>query len=193
MATGHPETLDDALTAPARALAGGDDQADVALAARGDMDAFERLYRRHVARVNALARWLLGEDEAEDAVQEVFIRVWQKLDTFAGQSAFGTWLHRVAVNLILRKRQNRGNRRDRFQELPPGEMPGVARQRQPELRIAIERAVGLLPAGAREVFVLHDMEGYKHEEISGMLGVDAGTSRSQLHRARMLLRKHLTD
>lgn len=165
----------------------------MALAARGDTDAFERLYRRHVARVNALARWLLGEDEADDAVQEVFIRVWQKLDTFAGQSAFGTWLHRVAVNLILRKRQTRGTRRDRFQELPPEAMPGTARSRHPELRIAIERAVGLLPAGAREVFVLHDMEGYKHEEISGMLGVDAGTSRSQLHRARMLLRQHLSD
>lgn len=165
----------------------------MALAARGDSDAFERLYRRHAARVNALARWLLGEDEAEDAVQEVFIRVWQKLDTFAGQSAFGTWLHRVAVNLILRKRQNRGTRRERFQEVEPSEMPGVARQRQPELRIAIERAVGLLPNGAREVFVLHDMEGYKHEEISSMLGVDPGTSRSQLHRARMLLRTHLAD
>lgn len=165
----------------------------MALAARGDTVAFERLYRRHVARVNALARWLLGEDEADDAVQEVFIRVWQKLDSFAGQSAFGTWLHRVAVNLILRKRQNRGTRRDRFQETPPDELPGLARQRQPELRMAIEAAVGLLPSGAREVFVLHDMEGYKHEEISSLLGVDAGTSRSQLHRARMLLRKHLTD
>ena len=165
----------------------------MALAARGDSDAFERLYHRHAARVNALARWLLGDDEADDAVQEVFFRVWQKLDTFAGQSAFGTWLHRVAVNLILRKRQNRGTRRGRFQEVEPTEMPGVARQRHPELRIAIERAVGLLPNGAREVFVLHDMEGYKHEEISSMLGVDPGTSRSQLHRARMLLRTHLAD
>jgi RNA polymerase sigma-70 factor (ECF subfamily) len=165
----------------------------VALAAGGDVDAFERLYHRHVGRINALALWLLGEDEADDAVQEVFIRVWQKLDTFAGQAAFSTWLHRVAVNLILRKRQSRGTRRERFVETEPVEMPGTTRPRQHELRLAIERAVGLLPAGAREVFVLHDMEGYKHDEISGMLGVDPGTSRSQLHRARMLLRNHLAD
>ncbi|MFN2315872.1 MAG: RNA polymerase sigma factor [Gemmatimonadales bacterium] len=161
------------------------------LAARGDSEAFERLYRRHVARVNALARWLLGDDEVDDAVQEVFIRVWQKLDTFAGNSAFGTWLHRVAVNLILRRRQNRGTRRQRFAEDEEGMLRAASPPSTPDLRVAIERAVDLLPAGAREVFVLHDMEGYKHEEISGMLGVDPGTSRSQLHRARMLLRKHL--
>lgn len=184
-------TRDEALSAPAIALHGTDDQRDVALAARGDAEAFERLYRRHVARVHALARWLLGDDEVDDAVQEVFIRVWQKLDTFAGNSAFGTWLHRVAVNLILRRRQSRGTRRERFAEVEDG-FPEVPGQRiTPELKVAIERAVDLLPAGAREVFVLHDMEGYKHEEISGMLGVDPGTSRSQLHRARMLLRKHL--
>jgi len=187
----EPPTRDDALTARATALAAPDDQSDVALAVRGDAEAFERLYRRHVARVHALARWLLGDDEVDDAVQEVFIRVWQKLDTFAGQSAFGTWLHRVAVNLILRRRQNRGTRRRRFAEAEEGVPDVAARASHPDLRVAIERAVDLLPAGAREVFVLHDMEGYRHEEIGGMLGVDAGTSRSQLHRARMLLRQHL--
>ncbi len=186
-----PPTRDDALTARATALAAPDDQSDVALAARGDAEAFERLYRRHVARVHSLARWLLGDDEIEDAVQEVFIRVWQKLDSYAGQAAFGTWLHRVAVNLILRRRQNRGIRRHRFTEPEEGLPEAAARASHPDLRVAIERAVDLLPAGAREVFVLHDMEGYRHEEIGGMLGVDAGTSRSQLHRARMLLRQHL--
>jgi RNA polymerase sigma-70 factor (ECF subfamily) len=163
----------------------------VALAARGDAEAFERLYRRHVPRVHSLARWLLGDDEVDDAVQEVFIRVWQKLDTFAGNSSFGTWLHRVAVNLILRRRQSRGARRERFAEIEDGQAEVPGQRITPELKVAIERAVDLLPAGAREVFVLHDMEGYKHEEISGMLGVDPGTSRSQLHRARMLLRRHL--
>ncbi len=182
-----------ALTARAAPLTQTDDRSDVPLAARGDAAAFERLYHRHVARVSALAKWLLGDDEVDDAVQEVFIRVWHKLDTFAGQSAFSTWLHRVAVNLILRRRQHRGGRRQRFvaDETATAALP--ARASRPDLRIAIERAVDQLPAGAREVFVLHDMEGYKHEEISAMLGVDPGTSRSQLHRARMLLRRHLAD
>jgi RNA polymerase sigma-70 factor (ECF subfamily) len=184
-------TRDDALTARAATLVVPDDAPDVALASGGDTEAFARLYRRHVARVHALARWLLGDDEVDDAVQEVFIRVWQKLDTFAGQAAFGTWLHRVAVNLILRRRQTRGTRRQRFAEVGDDTPEVAGPATHPDLRVAIERAVALLPAGAREVFVLHDMEGYKHEEISGMLGVDAGTSRSQLHRARMLLRKHL--
>lgn len=180
------------LTARA-AIQGAQDRDDVALASRGDTAAFERLYRRHVARVHGLARWLLGEDEVDDAVQEVFIRVWQKLDTFAGQSAFSTWLHRVAVNLILRRRQASGTRRVRFRDEEALEHPVAAPASRPDLRVAIERAVDLLPAGAREVFVLHDMEGYRHEEIGGMLGVDPGTSRSQLHRARMLLRRHLAD
>jgi RNA polymerase sigma-70 factor (ECF subfamily) len=144
-----------------------------------------------VARVHSLARWLLDPGDAEDAVQEVFIRVWQKLHTFAGQSAFGTWLHRVAVNLFLRRRQTSSQDRKR-QISDEGLMlaaTGVAER--PDLRVALEGAVDKLPAGAREVFVLHDMEGYKHEEIARMLEVDPGTSRSQLHRARLLLRQHL--
>jgi len=167
------------------------DRHDVALAADGDHAAFERLYRRHVARVNSLARWLVDPGDAEDAVQEVFIRVWQKLHTFAGQSAFGTWLHRVAVNLLLRRRQTLSQDRKR-QVSDEGLMlaaTGVAER--PDLKVALEGAVEKLPAGAREVFVLHDMEGYKHEEIARLLEVDPGTSRSQLHRARLLLRQHL--
>ncbi|HLG04564.1 MAG TPA: RNA polymerase sigma factor [Gemmatimonadales bacterium] len=167
------------------------DRADVALAAAGDHAAFERLYHRHVARVNRLALWLLDANDADDAVQEVFIRVWQKLHTFAGQSSFGTWLHRVAVNLMLRRRKNRGIARQRF-GVGEGELEALsAPVERPDLRVAIERAVGRLPRGAREVFVLHDMEGYKHEEIAELLEVDPGTSRSQLHRARMLLRQQL--
>jgi RNA polymerase sigma-70 factor (ECF subfamily) len=167
------------------------DRHDVTLATNGDHAAFERLYRRHVARVNSLARWLLDPGDAEDAVQEVFIRVWQKLHTFAGQSAFGTWLHRVAVNLFLRRRQSSSQDRRR-QVLDEGLMlsaTGVSER--PDLKVALEGAVDKLPAGAREVFVLHDVEGYKHEEIAQMLDVDPGTSRSQLHRARLLLRQHL--
>lgn len=161
-------------------------------AVRGDAVAFERLYRRHAARVNALARWLLGRDDVDDEVQDIFIRVWQKLGSFAGASAFSTWLHRVAVNHLIRSRKTRRTREARFVEPPEGEMEVAAVTSRPDLRVAIERAVDDLPGGAREVFVLHDMEGYKHEEIGQLLGIDPGTSRSQLHRARMMLRVALT-
>ncbi len=164
---------------------------DVALAVGGDAEAFERLYRRHVGKVNALARWLVGGSDVDDAVQEVFIRVWQKLGTFAGNSAFGTWLHRVAVNAMLRRRQTIGRARARFAEDEVALAAAPAPRHHPDLKVAIERAVDTLPAGAREVFVLHDMEGFKHDEIAELLCIDPGTSRSQLHRARMLLRKVL--
>jgi RNA polymerase sigma-70 factor (ECF subfamily) len=119
--------------------------------------------------------------------------VWQKLHTFAGQSSFGTWLHRVAVNLMIRRRKNLGIARQRHAGTEH-ELSGLtAPIDRPDLRLAIERAMEQLPAGAREIFVLHDMEGYKHEEIGDLLGVDAGTSRSQLHRARMLLRQLLAS
>ena len=164
---------------------------DVALAARGDTAAFERVYRAHVARVQALARWLLDGEDVDDAVQDIFIRVWEKLDTYSGQAAFSTWLHRVAVNHLVRRRKRRSTRQAREVLSEEGVGGAMAPASRPDLRVAIEAAVERLPAGAREVFVLHDMEGYKHEEIAGLLGVDPGTSRSQLHRARMLLRKHL--
>jgi RNA polymerase sigma-70 factor (ECF subfamily) len=164
---------------------------EVALAVAGDTAAFERLYHRHLNRVHGLARWLVGPDEAEDAVQDVFIRMWEKLSQFEGRSAFSTWLHRLAVSVMLRRRETRGIREKRhvageesYQALPA--VPAT-----PDLRVAIEAAVDRLPDGAREVFVLHDMEGYRHEEIGQMLGVTSGTSRSQLHRARMILKDFL--
>ncbi|MHB1329945.1 MAG: RNA polymerase sigma factor [Gemmatimonadales bacterium] len=164
---------------------------DVARAARGDAEAFERLYHAHVARVNSLARWLVDAGEVEDAVQDVFIRVWQKISTFAGQSAFSTWLHRVAVNALLRRRQVAGRHRARHTGDDLALASIAAPAHHPDLRVAIERAVDTLPAGAREIFVLHDMEGFKHDEIASLLGIDPGTSRSQLHRARMMLRRVL--
>jgi RNA polymerase sigma-70 factor (ECF subfamily) len=172
----------------ATAAAPTPEQHDVALAVRGDSAAFERLYRAHANRVTALARWLLGGDDVEDAVQDAFIRAWEKLGTFSGDAAFGTWLHRVAVNLFLRRRQQRAQHRARHAGESDGMLAVAGPIARPDLKVALEAAVGRLPAGAREVFVLHDMEGYKHEEIAGMLGIDPGTSRSQLHRARMLLR-----
>jgi RNA polymerase sigma-70 factor (ECF subfamily) len=174
------------------ALAANAEQTDVALAVRGDGAAFERLYRTHVARVNGLARWLLGDTDVDDVVQEVFIRVWEKLGTYSGDAAFGTWLHRVAVNHFLRHRTRRAVHRSRNAEGDEALHAAAAPASRPDLRIAIEHAVEQLPAGAREVFVLHDMEGYKHDEIARLLSIDPGTSRSQLHRARLLLRQHLT-
>jgi RNA polymerase sigma-70 factor (ECF subfamily) len=165
--------------------------ADVALAASGDARAFERLYRTHVARVHTLVRRMLDADEADDVTQDVFVRAWQKLSTFRGEAAFGTWLHRLAVNVILGRRKTVGRERGRFDpgEATLDELP--TRPAAPEVTVDFEEAVGRLPDGARQVFVLHDVEGYTHEEIGRMLGVVPGTSKSQLHHARMALREYL--
>ena len=168
------------------------DAADAQQAAAGDAASFERIYHRHSARIYSLALRMLGsEEEAADAAQEVFVRTWQKLGLFRGESAFGTWLHRLAVNVILARRSGLKTRDSRFGgSVEDGEYAVRSRQ-TPELRVDLDNAVKTLPNGAREVFVLHDVEGYKHEEIAGMLGLSVGTSKSQLHRARMALRKQL--
>ncbi len=166
--------------------------ADVALATSGDPHAFERLYRAHVARIHSLVRRMLTEDDAEEVTQDVFVRAWQKLTTFRGESAFGTWLHRLAVNVVLARRQALGTRRGRYHadDSPLAAVP-TPRRKHLELSVDFETALDRLPDGAREVFVLHDVEGYRHEEIADMLGVATGTTKSQLHRARMALRVHL--
>jgi RNA polymerase sigma-70 factor (ECF subfamily) len=165
--------------------------ADTALAASGDPSAFERLYRTHVARVHTLVRRMLDADEADDVTQDVFIRAWQKLSTFRGESAFGTWLHRLAVNVVLARRKTVGIERGRFitEEAPLDRASG--RPVTPEWSVDFEEALARLPEGAKQVFVLHDVEGYRHEEIARMLGIVPGTSKSQLHHARMALRRHL--
>jgi RNA polymerase sigma factor (sigma-70 family) len=162
------------------------DAIDVEFAANGDTHAFERLYRRHAPRVNSLARWLLSRDDVDDVLQDVFIRVWEKLDTFRGQSAFGTWLHRLSTNVILRQRERYRKEESRGSGVGAVDLP--ANPVTPGLKIDVEVAVDRLPERARQVFVLHDMEGYKHEEIARALGITVGTSRSQLHHARMALR-----
>ncbi len=166
------------------------DVIDVEFAVSGDTLAFERLYRRHIGRVNSLARWLLGHEDVDDVLQEVFIRVWQKLDTFKGQSAFSTWLHRLATNVILRRRETyrKYDQRHSGSELELSQ--ASAGSAAPGLTVDLETAVGRLPEKARRVFVLHDMAGYKHSEIGEMLGISTGTSRSQLHHARMALRAY---
>ena len=161
------------------------------LAAAGDAHAFGRLYRQHAGRIHTLARRMAGDDEADELTQDVFVRAWEKLRTFRGEAAFGTWLHRLASNLILAKRAAMARRRgreagDELLEIAPGRNP------PPELRMDFETAMGHLPEGAKQIFVLFDVEGYRHEEIAGMMGISVGTSKSQLHRARMILREHLT-
>ncbi|MBI5710403.1 MAG: RNA polymerase sigma factor [Candidatus Eisenbacteria bacterium] len=164
---------------------------DAAAAAAGDTRAFERLYRAHVARIHSLARRMLGADLAGEVTQDVFVRAWQKLGTFRGEAAFGTWLHRLAVNVVLAERARLGTRRGRFAE-GEGVMDALAaRPAATDAGLDFDAAIERLPEGARQVFVLHDVEGYRHEEIASLLGVTSGTTKAQLHRARMLLRRHL--
>lgn len=172
------------------AVAADADAVDAALAASGDAHAFERLYRRHVNRISTLVRRMMDEDP-EDITQEVLVRAWRKLHTFRGEAAFGTWLHRMAVNVVLTRRSERGRWRQRFVEEPEGGMDPPGRPVSPAHGVDFESAIAALPPGARQVFVLHDVEGYRHEEIAGLLGVSPGTSKSQLHYARMALRKVL--
>ena len=165
---------------------------DVALAAGGDVRAFERLYRANLPKVHSLVRRMTGGRDADELTQDVFVRVWQKLGSFRGDSAFGTWLYRLAVNVVIERFRTESTRRQRhyageeiFASLP------AAPLRSADLAMDFEAALAKLPDGAREIFVLHDVEGHKHHEIATMLDISAGTSKAQLHRARMILRKHL--
>ncbi len=162
---------------------------DVALAASGDANAFERLYRRHVGRIYALAARMAGDAVAEELTQEVFVRAWERLASFRGQARFGTWLYRLAVNHVLTRMRSLKAWRDRHVEGDEVlEYLAAPRQTPPGLAGDLERAIRSLPERARAVFVLHDVEGYPHEEIARMMGTSVGTSKSQLHRARVLLR-----
>jgi RNA polymerase sigma-70 factor (ECF subfamily) len=171
------------------------EHAEVALAAAGDRRAFERLYRTHVDRVYSLcARMVNDRLRAEELTQDVFVRVWMKLGQFRGQSTFGTWLHRLAVNVVLNERKTDKRRMNRVEDVEEFEELGggkADRDTSPALAIDLEAAIALLPPGARKVFVLHDVEGFTHEEIGEMLGVTPGGTKAQLHRARLLLRKAL--
>ena len=165
---------------------------DARRAAGGDHEAFERLYRGHVGRIHALARRMVGDDVADDLTQEVFIRAWEKLSSFRGDAKFGTWLHRLAVNHMLSRRES-VRKREARSVTGEGVLDGVAAPVARSSGAALDReeAVSRLPAGARDVFVLYDVEGYGHDEIAGLMGISPGTSKSQLHRARMLLRGYL--
>ncbi len=170
---------------------GDPDGADVGLAKAGDSEAFGRLYGRNVARINSLTEWMLHGVEVEDALQEIFVRAWDKLGLFDEKALFSTWLHRLAVNTLLRVREKRGRWDERHvnDEVAINAMPGKSETLQ--MFTDIENAVRNLPQETRDVFVLHDYEGYKHVEISELLDIPVGTSRWQLHSARMTLRKNL--
>jgi RNA polymerase sigma-70 factor (ECF subfamily) len=163
----------------------------VARAASGDVRAFEQLYQTHLPRVHSLVRRMAGGRDTDELTQDVFVRVWQKLGTFRGDSSFTTWLHRLAVNVVIERFRTERTRRQRLHD---GEqifetLAGPSHSR--DISMDFETALEKLPDGAREIFVLHDVEGYKHHEIASMLEISAGTSKAQLHRARMMLRKHL--
>ena len=160
----------------------------------GDVDAFEAIYQEHAGRVYALCLRLTANPlEAKELAQDTFVRAWEALPTFRGDASITTWLHRIAVNAILMQRRSTRRRlsrvalaedeRDDGDDVPQGSVPpadvGTA--------IDLERAIAALPPGVRRAFVLHDVEGYSHEEIAQMTGLAAGTLRAQLHRARQLL------
>ncbi|MFL5462784.1 MAG: RNA polymerase sigma factor [Gemmatimonadaceae bacterium] len=160
----------------------------------GDVDAFEVLYREHAGRIFALCLRLKAGDksDATELMQDVFIRAWRRLATFRGDSAFGSWLHRLAVNTMLENA--RSERRREARVLPMDDtsrLAGAARSSGIDLKMDMEEAVASLPRGARLAFVLHDVEGYQHQEIAEQLGVSVGTVKAQLHRARRLLRARL--
>lgn len=161
-------------------------------AQRGERRAFETLYREHVGRVYALCLRMSGDaDRAEELTQDVFVRAWSRLSSFRGDSAFGTWLHRIAVNAVLQKRRGDRRRELRVETRDALELDAPAPRERPGDRMDLERAVAALPEGARAVFVLHDVQGYKHHEIADMMGLAVGTTKAQLHRARRLLREAL--
>lgn len=159
----------------------------------GDQRAFREIYRQHAGRVYALCLRLTGDAAAaEERAQDVFVRVWQSLGSFRGESAFGSWLHRLTVNVVLMERRTTGRRESRVAPAAdPAVLEGAGRESAVGLNIDLERAIAELPEGAREVFVLHDIEGYPHAEIARLTGIAEGTSKAQLFRARRLLREKL--
>jgi RNA polymerase sigma factor (sigma-70 family) len=166
------------------------DRADAALAARGDVAAFERLYHKHAPRMHSLARRLVGRSEADDVVQDVFIRAWTRLDTFRAESAFATWLHRLATNVCLRRleqsRRAMFDESDKLDALP-------ARVPDPGMQVDLTSALEQLSPALRCVVVLFDLEGYTHEEIARLLGITSDSSKMRLSRARAALRTYLKD
>ncbi len=159
----------------------------------GDVGAFEKIYREHEGRVFAVCLRMIGDNSrAEELTQDVFVRAWEMLVTFRGESAFSSWLHRVAVNIVLvsiRSERRYQGRVKTVDDLEQFERENTVSQ--PGELLDLETAIAKLPSQARAVFVLHDIEGYRHEEIAKSMGIAVGTTKAQLHRARKLLRDAL--
>ena len=160
----------------------------------GDVRAFELLYREHSPRLYALCLRLKAGDRADatELLQDVFVKAWRRLDTFRGDCAFVSWLHRLAVNTMLETARSDQRRTARVLPMEDtSRLAGAARSSGVESRMDMESAIASLPKGARLAFVLHDVEGYQHQEIADQLSVTVGTVKAQLHRARRLLRERL--
>ena len=182
--------------APFRAAAvahAGAEGALVRAAQGGDLEAFEDLYRSTVGLVHALCLRMAGNAAlAEELTQDVFVRAWRKLATFRGESAFATWLTRLTVNVVLSERRARRTRDAHVTLTADIEgLAGAAPAARPGTALDLERAIAALPPQARHVFVLHDVQGWRHEEIAGHTGLAVGTCKAHLHRARRLLREVL--
>lgn len=164
------------------------------LATAGNLVAFEMIYQRYHRRTYSLALRMTGsQTEAEDLTQEVFIQLFRKVGSFRGDSAFSTWLHRMTVNQVLmhfRRRSVKNERTSEDGEMPEQTVRGTANPNKMQVidRIALKNAIAELPNGYRNVFVLHDVEGFEHEEVARIMGISVGTSKSQLHKARLKLR-----
>ena len=159
----------------------------------GDSQAFETLYRRLVGRIYALClRMARDAQRAEELTQDVFVRAWERLGSFRGESKFSTWLHRLAVNVVLQEGRTKGRRESREELMEdPAEYLGRVKEEFPGTRMDLERAIASLPEGARRVLILRDVYGYKYDEIAKMQGVALGTVKAQIHRARKMMRERL--
>jgi len=177
-----------------RPVVTSDDESElIARARQGDLVAFEQLYRRHVSHVYAVCLRLTADvHRAEEFTQTAFIQVWRKLPLFRGESAFATWLHRLAVNTVLMEFRAARRREARVTGAEdPAALETAPPARHAGLRLDLEQAIAALPPRARAVFVLHDIEGYTHEEIAGLLDLETGSTKAHLHRARQLLQEAL--
>jgi RNA polymerase sigma-70 factor, ECF subfamily len=171
-------------------------QVDADLVSRcraGDLTAFEELYREHSARLYNVAYRMVGHpDEADDLLQEIFLTVFRKLDSFRGASALSTWLYRLAINVCLDRLRSRTARQEQRTDTLDEAAPPAAREALSHVgRLDLERAIAALPEGSRAAFVLHDVEGFDHSEVGHILGIAEGTSKSQVHKARLRIRAYL--
>jgi RNA polymerase sigma-70 factor (ECF subfamily) len=176
----------------------------IRLAQQGDAGAFEQIYRLHSRRVYALCLRMVGNTaEAEDLTQDAFLQLFRKIATFRGESAFSTWLHRLAVNVVLMKLRKKTLAETPLDEPADPEDESTRPRREiggPDLllsgsidRVHLQRAIDQLPPGYKQVFVLHDVQGFEHNEIAGLMDCSIGNSKSQLHKARMRLRELLQE